>query len=340
MSAKEELFQKMAEAVVDGNKEPLERTTLKEAQAARERIAGVITRTPLLRLNSDQVSTEVFLKPENLQPTGAFKLRGACNAIVMADAQKLEKGVYTASSGNMAQAVAWMARRMGVHCTAVVPDNAPTTKLAVVARLGAEIIAVPFEEWWQILMAGRYSPLEGRLFLHPSCDRSVMAGYGTIALEILEDLPDLDAIVIPWGSGGQACAVGSIIRELKPEIRVYAVEVDTGAPLAASFAAGKPVEVAHTPSFVDGISGKSIPREMWPLASQLLDGSLVVSLEDIVRAIGVIAEGNNIIAEGAGAAPVAASLAGLAGRGKVACIVTGGNIEPSKLIKVLAGEVP
>jgi threonine dehydratase len=313
---------------------------LESVRAARDRISGIVTRTPLLCLNHDQAPADIFLKLENLQPTGAFKLRGACNAMAMATDTQLANGVYTASSGNMAQAVAWNSRRMGVSCTVVVPDNAPETKLAAVSRLGADIITVPFNDWWQVLLTHQYPPLEGKLFLHPSSNPHVMAGYGTIGLEILEDLPDIETVLIPWGSGGLACALGSIFRVLKPETKLYAVELDTGAPLAASFAVGEPVEVPHKPSFVDGISGPSLPHEMWPLASQLLDGSLIVTLEDIVCAIAVIADRNNVIAEGAGAAPVAAALLGMAGDGKIACIVTGGNLDAKKLNKVLDGQVP
>ncbi len=299
-----------------------------------------MTRTPLLPLNTTQAPAEIYLKLENLQPTGAFKLRGACNAMAMASPAQLADGVYTASSGNMAQAVAWNARRMGVRCTVIVPDTAPGTKVAAVARLGAAIVTVPFAEWWRILITQQHPLIDGRFFLHPSSNIDVMAGYGTIALEILEDLPDVEAVLIPWGSGGQACAVGSVVRALKPDTKLYAIELDTGAPFAASLAAGRPIEVPYTPSFVDGISGPGLPHEMWPVASQFLDGSLVVSLQDIVEAICLIADRNNVIAEGAGAAPVAAALRGMAGAGKVACIVTGGNLDPQKLKVILDGRVP
>jgi threonine dehydratase len=260
--------------------------------------------------------------------------------MAMATEQQLRDGSYTASSGNMAQAVAWNARRMGVGSTVVVPDTAPTTKIAAVSRLGANIISVPFDDWWQILMTQRHPAIDGKFFLHPSSNVNVMAGYGTIGLEILDDLPDVDAVAIPWGSGGLACALGSVFRALKPDTRLYAIELNAGAPLSASLAAGQPVEVPYEPSFVDGISGPSIPHEMWPLAHRFLDGSLVVTLQDIVDAIGLLVDRNNIVAEGAGAAPVAAALRGLAGHGKVACIVTGGNIDAKKLIKILGGEVP
>jgi len=320
--------------------EPHRPIAVGQVQQARRHTEGVVTRTPLLRLNDDTAPVEVFLKLENLQQTGAFKLRGACGAMAMASAAQLADGVYTASSGNMAQAVAWNSRRLGVECTVVVPDTAPSTKLAAVARLGARIISVPFDEWWQTLMTQRHPIIDGKFFLHPSSNANVMAGYGTIGMEILEDLPDVDAVLIPWGSGGLACATGSVFRALKPETKLYAIELDTGAPLAASLKAGEPVEVPYTASFVDGISGPSIPHEMFPLAKRFLDGVLVVSLDDIAEAIRRMVDKNNVVAEGAGAAPVAAATKGMAGPGKVVCIVTGGNIDALKLSRILAGEVP
>jgi threonine dehydratase len=313
---------------------------VKDVRLARRNILGVVHRTPLLPLNYDQAPAGIYMKLENLQPTGAFKLRGAANAMAMATEVELADGVFTSSSGNMAQAVAWNARRLGVPCTVLVPDTAPATKVAAVARMGAKIISVPFDEWWEILITQQHPLIEGRFFVHPSSNADVMAGYGTIGLEILEDLPDVDAVLVPWGSGGQACALGSLFRALKPDTKIYAVEVDTGAPFAASLSAGHPVEVPFTPSFVDGMSGPSLPQEMWPVASRVLEGSLVVTLQDIVDAIGLIADRNNFIAEGAGAAPVAAALRGMAGGGKVACVITGGNLDVEKLKVILDGQVP
>ena len=314
--------------------------TLEAVQSALARIAGIATRTPLLPLNIDEAPAEIYLKLENLQPIGAFKLRGACNAMAMATKAQLLGGVYTASSGNMAQAVAWNARRLGVNCTVVIPDTAPETKVASVTRIGAEIITVPFDEWWHILITQQHPLIDGKFFLHPSSNMNVMAGYGTIGLEILEDLPDVDTVLVPWGSGGMACALSSVFRSLKPETKVIAVELDTGAPFAASLEAGHPVEVPYTPSFVDGISGPSLPIEMWPVAHQYLAGCLVVTLQDIVDAIGLIADRNNVIAEGAGAAPVAAAFKGMLGSGKIACVVSGGNLDTNKLIKILQGQIP
>ncbi len=314
--------------------------TLAEIEEARHRIGDVVTRTPLVPLNDDRSPAEIFLKLENLQPIGAFKIRGACNAMAMATPSQLADGVYSASSGNMAQAVAWNARRLGVPCTVIIPDTAPTTKVAAVSRLGAKIVTVPFDEWWEILITQQHPLIDGKFFLHPSSNINVMAGYGTIGQEILEDLPEVEAVLIPWGSGGMACAIGSYLRNLNPDIKIYAVELDTGAPFAASLEAGHPVEVPYTPSFVDGISGPSLPQEMWAVASEYLDGSLVVSLQDIVEAIGLLVNSNNVIAEGAGAAPVAAALKGMARAEKVACVVSGGNLDPEKLVKILQGQVP
>lgn len=306
-----------------------------QAAAERLRLADAALRTPLLRLPVDDAPAEIYLKLENLQPIGSFKLRGAGNAMALAGREALAQGVYTASAGNMAQGVAWNARRLGISCSVVVPDHAPATKLAAIERLGGRVIKLPFERWWDVIVSGAYDGLDG-LFIHPVRDADVMAGNGTIGLEILEDAPDLDAVVIPYGGGGLSCGIASALRALKPDTRVYAAEVESAAPLAASLRAGQPVEVAYEPSFVDGIGGKSVLPEMWTLARALLDGSLVASLDEARAAIRLLAERGRVIAEGAGAAPVAAALAGRAGGGKVVCVVSGGNIDRGVLAGILA----
>ena len=307
--------------------------------AARERLRGVITRTPLIRLNVDDAPCEIHLKLENLQPIGSFKLRGAANAMMLASPAELSRGVYTASAGNMAQGVAWSARRMGVPCTVIVPDHAPATKLAAVERLGGRIVKVPFDDWWQVLMTHEYPGMDG-LFIHPVSNPAVMAGNGTIGAEILDDLPDVDAVVVPFGGGGLSCGIASALRALAPGVPVYACEVETAAPLAPSLQSHAMQTVTYTASFVDGIGGKSVLQEMWPLAHELLHGSLVVSLDAVASAVRLLAERNRVIAEGAGAASTAAALTGRAGGGKVVCIVSGGNIDAGKLGRILAGEMP
>ena len=313
--------------------------TLDEIRAAAHRIADSVIRTPLIRLNDDRTAAEIYLKLENLQAIGSFKLRGAGNALALAAAEELAQGVYTASAGNMAQGVAWHARRLGIPCHVVVPDHAPETKLDAIRRLGAVIIKVPFERWWQVIVTSQYDELTG-LFIHPVSDRRVMAGNGTIGLEILADLPDADAILIPYGGGGLSTGVAAAVRALKPDTRLYAVEVDTAAPLAASLAAGHPVEVDYQASFVDGIGGKSVLPDMWERVHRLLDGSLLVSLDETAAAIQLLAERHRVIAEGAGAASLAAAWAGRGGGGKVVCVISGGNIDSHQLAKILAGETP
>ena len=317
----------------------VEPVAIEEIRAARERIADAIVRTPLVKLNLEDTPAEIYLKLENLQPIGSFKLRGAGNAMLSVPREQLEQGVWTASAGNMAQGVAWYAKRLGVHCTVVAPDHAPETKLAALKRLGADVVKTPFDSWFRILSTREFPGMHG-VFIHPVSDRAVMAGNGTIGLEILEDLPDVDAVVIPYGGGGLSCGIASAIRGLKPDTKVYACEVSTAAPLAPSFAAGSPQEVAYTATFVDGMGGPRVLAEMWPLVSRLLDGSLVVELEEIAAAIRLLAERNRIIAEGAGASPVAAALAGKAGTGKVVCVVSGGNIDMAKFITILQGGMP
>ncbi|HEX6573931.1 MAG TPA: threonine/serine dehydratase [Gemmatimonadaceae bacterium] len=310
--------------------------TLDDIRAARERISDSIVRTPLVRLNVDDA--EIYLKLENLQPIGSFKLRGAGNAIAMATPEQLSKGVYTASAGNMAQGVAFHARRLGISCTVVVPEHAPETKLAAITRLGAKFIKVPFDEWWQVLVTHRYPGLDG-LFIHPVSDPAVIAGSGTIGLEILEDLPDPDVILVPYGGGGLSSGVATAVKALHSTVKVYACEVETSAAFSAALREGAITKIDYTPSFVDGIGSGGVLEEMWPIASQLLDGSFVMSIAEVAEAVRVLAERNRVIAEGAGATPVAAALSGKAGRGKIVCVVSGGNIDLEKLVKIFRREI-
>ena len=309
--------------------------SLAEIEAARDRLAGAVVRTPLIRLELEDAPAEIYLKLENLQPIGAFKLRGAGNALLLASSEELERGVWTASAGNMAQGVAWWARRLGVRCTCVVPDTAPETKLAAIRRLGSDIVAVPFDVWWEVFRTHEHEDLEGR-FVHAFGDPVVIAGNGTIGLEIHEDLPGADAVVVPYGGGGLTCGIASALRELAPQCKVFAAEVATGAPLAPSLAAGKPVGVEYEPSFVDGIGSPEVFPEMFELTRGLVDGALVASVDEIADTVRLLAERARVIAEGAGAAALAAALTGGAGGGKVVCVVSGGNIDASKLAEILA----
>ncbi len=308
---------------------------LSEIEAARERLQGLAIRSPLVRLNVETSPIEIYLKLENLQPIGAFKIRGAGNAMAVAGSEALKQGVWTASAGNMAQGVAWNAHRLGVPCSVVVPDHAPAAKLDALERFGARITKVPFDEWWQIIVTHEHEGQAG-VFVHPVSDRAVMAGNGTIGLELVEDLPDLDAVVVPYGGGGLSSGIASALRALKPEVPVYAAEVATAAPLAAAFAAGEPTEVEYIASFVDGIGSSRVLDEMWPLVKELLAGSLVASLEDVAAAVRLLAVRNRVVAEGAGATGVAAALNGSAGTGKVVCIVSGGNIDTAKLATIVS----
>jgi threonine dehydratase len=307
---------------------------LDEIEAARDRLEGLALRTPLIRYNVDTGPVEIYLKLENLQPIGAFKIRGAGNAMAIAGEEALQSGVWTASAGNMAQGVAWNAARLGIQCSVVVPDHAPDAKLEALQRLGAEIIKVPFEEWWEIIVTHEHAGQSG-VFVHPVSDPAVMAGNGTIGLELMEDLPDLDAVVVPYGGGGLSSGIASALRHLKPNVPVYGAEVATSAALDAALAAGRPTDIDYMPSFVDGIGSSRVLDEMWPLVRELLAGSLVATLEEVESALRLLAMRNHVIAEGAGAASVANASEGRAGHGKVVCIVSGGNINASKLAEIL-----
>ncbi len=288
---------------------------------------------------ADDAPAEIYLKLESLQPIGSFKLRGSGNAMALADPALLADGVYTASAGNMAQGVAWNARRLGIPCRVVIPDTAPDTKTEAIQRLGAEAISLPFEEWWQVIVDHHLPGVPG-LFIHPVSDPAVIAGNGTVGLEIIEDLPDVDTVLVPYGGGGLSCGIASAVKALKPGTRVFACEVETAAPLRASLERGAPTTIERTETFIDGIGGKSVLAEMWPLALTLLNGSLVVSVEAVVQALRLLILRNRIVAEGAGAASVAAATAGLAGGKKVVCVVSGGNLSRAALRSVLEGKIP
>lgn len=317
--------------------DPIPPIPLDAIEAARARIADDAIRTPLLPLDS---APDVHLKLECLQPIGSFKIRGAANAMALAAPGELERGVYTASAGNMAQGVAFAARRLGVECRVIVPDTAPRTKLDAIERLGGVVVPLPFAEWWRVIQEHGH-PDESGFFVHPVSDPAVIAGNGTIGLEILDDLPDVDTVVVPYGGGGLSCGIASALEAHRPDVRVFAVEVDTSAPFAASLEAGRPVSVERTPTFVDGIGGSSVLEEMWPLASSLLDGSLVESIPDVCEAIRTLAMDTHVIAEGAGGAAVSAATAwaGESG-GRVVAIVSGGNIDSEVLATILEGGVP
>ena len=309
------------------------RLGLEDVRKAQAAIQDAAIRTPLVRLNAWDMQAEIYLKLENLQPIGSFKIRGAANAMKSMSPAELEKGVLVASAGNMAQGAAWNARRLGIPCTVIAPDYAPETKIRAIERLGGRVIKVPFDRWWQTFTDRSYPGIDAA-FIHSFDDDRVMAGNGTIGLELLADLPDVDTVLIPWG-GGLACGIATALRALKPTVRIYAVEADTGAPLTASLRAGKPQVVDYQPSFVDGIGSKTVFPDMLVMAQELLDGSLTANLDEVRSALKLMAERNRVIVEGAGAVALAVALSGKAGAGRIACIVSGGNIDLPKLAKLL-----
>jgi threonine dehydratase len=292
-----------------------------------------------VRLDVDS-DTEIWLKLELLQPVRSFKIRGAGNAILQATDAELAGGVLTASAGNMAQGVAYAARLRGVPATIVVPEHAPQTKIDSIERYGGRVIRVPYEEWWQVLVTGRYEGVDG-LFIHPVDNQRVMAGNGTIGLELLEQLDGFDTVAVPYGGGGLVTGIASAVKQARPEVRFFAVEPETGAPAAATMLAGAPTAVEYTPSFVDGSGSRELIPRVWEQASRLLDGAVAMPLPAVADAVRLIAERTRVIAEGAGALAAAAALGDhLDGAKKVVCIVSGGNIDPAVLSRILIGEQP
>jgi threonine dehydratase len=310
-----------------------------EIERAREVLDGIAIRTPLVRLDVE-ADAEIWLKLEVLQPVRSFKIRGAGNAILQATDAELAGGVLTASAGNMAQGVAYAARLRGVPATIVVPEHAPQAKIDAIERYGGRVIKVPYDEWWQVLVTGRYEHADGA-FIHPVDDDRVMAGNGTIGLELLEQSQDFDTVVVPYGGGGLLTGIASAVKASRPDVRFFAVEPETGAPVAATLAAGKPTAVDYKPSFVDGSGSRELIPRVWEQASQLLDGAFALPLEEVADAVRTLAERTRVIAEGAGALSVATALSSrIPDARKVICVVSGGNIDSAVLSRILIGESP
>jgi len=318
---------------------PLEAPSGPAVDAARENIRGVAIRSPLLKLNGGPSGLNVYLKLENLQPWGSFKLRPALNAIKSLDPGTLGHGVLSASSGNFGQGLAFAAQRLGIPATLVVPERAAQTKVNALIELGANVIRLPFDQWWDVLTSRR-CPGEQGVFVHPVAENAVLAGNATIGVEILEDLPDVDAVAVPFGGGGLICGIGSVMRRRRPAVRMVAVESEAAQPAAAALRAGHPVTVPHQQSFVDGMGSSTVLAPMWPLLEQMADAAACVSFAQIADAVRMLAQRHRVIAEAAGAASLAAAMTGQAGKGNIVCIISGGNIDPDKLAAILNGQSP
>jgi threonine dehydratase len=314
---------------------PIRPITLAEVREAQKRIAGVVARTPLVRLELGTGFPDIRLKLENLQPINAYKLRGAVNAVAMLTEAERERGVWTISAGNAGQGVAYAARAAGVPCSVVVIDTAPAAKIERMRALGATLILAPFDAAWRALEDHAYPGMDGTL-VHPFDDHNFIAGHATMALEILEDAPDTAAIVAAVGGGGLVTAIGSVMRALKQEVKVWGAEPETAAPFAASFAAGEPRTFeGWRVSFVDGAGGQSVIPRMWARMAPVADGAIVVSLDETRAAMRLMAEKSRVIAEGAGALPLAAALTGKAGPGPIVAIVSGGNLDLKKFCELI-----
>ncbi len=318
----------------DMNNAELEAPTLDAIRAAAALLKPYIIRTPLLRLNIRDNPNEIYLKLENLQPIGVFKVRSMGNAMLSADKDTLKNGVYTASSGNAGIGLAWMANILGVSATVYVPESGPDSKLDAMRDFGAQINIMSDNEWWQIIENSGH-PHDPGFYVDAVRSPSAMAGNGTMGLEIIEQLPDVDSIIVPFGGGGIACGVGAAVRALKPDTRIIVAEANTAAPLTAAFEMGRPIEINVQPSFISGAGAPSVLKEMWPLVSELVDDTVVTTVDNVADAIRLMFLKNRIVAEGAGALAVAAALFNKAATGKTVCLVSGGNIDRSMMSKIL-----
>ena len=317
--------------------QPVRPIALDDIEQARERIAGAVLRTPLVRLDLGRDVPDIRLKLENLQPTNAYKIRGAANAVARLGADERARGVWTISAGNAGQAVAFAARAAGIPCSVVAIETAPQTKLERMRALGATIVPVSYTEAWQAAEAHAFEGMEGT-FIHPFDNHDFIAGHGTMGLEILEDVPDVRTVIAAIGGGGLITGVGSAIKALKPDVRVLGAEPATAAPYALSLRNGGPSKFTEwQASFVDGAGGQSVTERMWERMQAVVDGAITVSLDQVREAMRLIAEKARVIPEGAGALALAAALTGEAGDGPIVCIVSGGNVDLKKFAELVAG---
>ncbi len=314
---------------------PVRPITLADIEQARARIAGTVMRTPLVKLDLGHGGPDIRLKLENLQPTNAYKIRGAANAVALLSEAEKQRGVWTISAGNAGQGVAYAARAAGVPCKIVVIDTAPQTKIDRMRALGAELVLAPFEVCWRALEEHAFPGMEGVL-VHPFDDHNFIAGHGSMALEMLEDCPDLACVICAIGGGGLIAGIGSALKAKAPHVKVLGVEPETAAPLSLSLAAGSAREfTAWTTSFVDGAGGRSVIPRMWERMKPVIDGDIVVTLDETRRAMRLMAEKARVVSEGAGALPLAAALTGKAGDGPIACVVSGGNVDLKKFAELI-----
>jgi threonine dehydratase len=315
---------------------PVRPIRIADIEKARRRIGGTILRTPLVKLDLGSGGPDIRLKLENLQPTNAYKIRGAVNAVACLSEQQRARGVWTISAGNAGQAVAYAARSAGIPCSVVAIETAPQTKLDRMRALGATIVPVSYEEAWRAAEAHAFEGMDGT-FIHPFDNHDFIAGHGTMGLEILEDAPDVRTIIAAIGGGGLITGVGSAIKALRADVRVLGAEPETASPYAYSLSEGGPRRLPDwKASFVDGAGGKSVTARMWERMRAVVDGSITVSLDQVRDSMRLIAENARVIAEGAGALSLAAARTAEAGEGPIVCIVSGGNIDLGKFAELVA----
>lgn len=318
---------------------PVEPVSLADIRAAHERLSNLAIRSPTIRCNGAPDGMELYLKLESLQPVGSFKIRPIGHAVLTKDRAALGKGMYTASSGNAALNLAWMARRIGVPAAALVAEHTAGSKLERLRELGARIVTLSPAAWWETILAGGH-PNEPGIYIDGVRDPAALAGDATIGIEILGQLPDLDAIFVPVGGGGLASSIACAVRALGAKVKVIGCELSSANPLESALKAGRPVTIPFDSGFITGLGYGSVLAEMWPLLKQMIDGVVTVSIREVADAIRVLARRNNLIAEGAGAASVAAALSGRHPFRRICAVISGGNLDPEKLVAILNGQTP
>lgn len=309
--------------------------SLASIEQAAQRLAGIITHTPLIPLVDGPAEADIFLKPEVLQPIGSFKVRGVGNWSLALSPEDASRGLTTVSAGNTAIAVGYMARRLGVPSRSLVPTSLHRGKREKIESYGTELVEMSMTELMIYMFEERWRD-EPYSYLNPWGEPSMIAGHGTIGLEVVEDLPDIDSIFVPVGGGALISGVASALRALKPSVRVYGVQAAVNSALAAAFDAGEPRWIDWHDTIVEGASTPVITHNMYPMLRDLIDDVVLVTEEDVESAMRRLALNNKLVTEGAGAAGVAAALkVPLDDRGVSVCVVSGGSVEPGVLTRVL-----
>ena len=310
--------------------------TIESVKLAAQTLNNVSIRTPIVDLHNYDYADDISLKVETLQPIGSYKVRGVYNWAGSLTKEQLALGLSTHSAGNTAQALGYVSGLLNVKARSLIPDTTPPVKVKAIKQYGVTPVMMPFEQILNFVLNEGWKQ-EPYTFLNPWGDQMMITGNGTIALEILEDCPDVETVFIPVGGGGLIAGVGSVLKKLKPSVQIIGVQTEACPALHAAFEQGSPLWVDSQDTICEGVAVPFISNEMFPLLSKIIDEVVLISEAEARKSIKRIANQNNIVVEGSGGLSVAAALSTPKDqRGKSVCILSGSAIEPSILADIMS----